>query len=380
VKLVGACATTVVTAAALWLGDGAAHAALPTPTCTDLTAMSGSTTTVAAPVQYAVDFVFTNQSSFSCRLEGFPKLVLHGPRGTTYAPVEEAVKSAVVDVEPGMSAHVRLTYLTGADADACDTGRTWVPTAVDVTLPVAGARPFELPWQGPKVDNCQGGATHPGTYVSAIAPGDGASTYPPKRPPRSHDVCAPYRQALAIAGHAAMWQGDVQSGREEEVAWKEALQAVDQPLGARPGVPAALRRLAGDPAIGTPRRGAAARDRDLATVAAATGSACARGLPRTAAQVAIAEGAAARDGLPAACADVVDVRRSRIAPEYAVASVVVDPYLFGLACNYQGGGNLLRLDPALGWSVIASGTERPCAVKGVPVAVLRELYGSACRA
>jgi hypothetical protein len=367
----------VVTAVALGIANGSAHAALPAPNCLNLTAMIGATTNVAPPVQQATDLVFTNQSSFLCQLDGFPKVVLRGPRGTTYRPVEAAVKAAAVEVQPGMSVHVRLTYLTGTDADTCDAGHTWVPSAVDVTPPVAGARPFELPWQGPKVDNCQGAATHPGTYVGPVEPGDGASTSPPTQPPLSHDVCVPYRQALSIAGHAAAWQGDVASGRAEELAWQQALQALDRQIGSRAGIGAALSRLGGDPAVGVPRRGAAARDRDLAAVAAATGTACARGLPRTAEQVAIAEGVAA-SGVPAPCADVVDVKQSRVAPEYASASTVVDSYLFGLACNYQGGNDLLRRDPHFGWSVIATGTERPCAVKGVPIAVLRGLYGSRC--
>jgi hypothetical protein len=374
-----ACSVAIAAAAAFAIFDETAHAALPTPNCVDLTAGLGSTTTVAPPVQYAVDLVFTNQSSFTCRLDGFPKVVLRGPGATTYRPVDAGVKPAVVQVQPGTTVHARLTYLTGAGADACDPGRKWVPAAVDVTPPVAGARPFELPWQGPKVDNCQAGATHPGTYVGPIEAGDGTSSSPPKQPPLSHDVCVPYRQALSIAGHAAAFQGDAGAGRDEELYWRQALEALGQQIGSRPGVAAALRRLDGDPAVGVPHRGAAARDRDLATVAAATGSACARGLPRTSAQIAIAEGVAASDELPAACADIVDVKQSRIDPEYAAASLVVDPYLFGVACNYQGGDVLVRNAGFPGWTEIASGTERPCAVKGVPIAVLRELYGSRCR-
>jgi uncharacterized protein DUF4232 len=344
-----------------------------------MTAMLGATTTVAAPTQFAVDLVFQNQSSFICQLQGFPKVVLRGPRATTYTPVRAVVKPAVVKVQPGMTVHVRLTYLTGKDADACDRGRTWKPAAVDVTLPVAGARPFELTWSGPKVDNCQGGATHPGTYVGAIERGDGASASPPRQPPLSHDACVPYRQALTIAAQAATFQGDAQAGRAQELAWQQALQVLDQQLGYKPAVAAALGRLTSDPAVGLPPRGASARDRDLGTIAAATGNACARGLPHTAAQVAVAEGVISTDGLPSACADVVEVRQSSVSPRYAVASLVVDPYLFGVACNYQGGDNLLRRDANVGWSVISTGTERPCAVKGVPVAVLHELYGSRCR-
>jgi hypothetical protein len=73
------------------------------------------------------------------------------------------------------------------------------------------------------------------------------------------------------------------------------------------------------------------------------------------------------------------VKQSRIAPAYAAASLVVDPYLFGVACNYQGGDVLLRNEGFPGWTEIGAGTERPCAAKGVPITVLHELFGSRCR-
>ena len=59
----------------------------------------------------------------------------------------------------------------------------------------------------------------------------------------------------------------------------------------------------------------------------------------------------------------------------------MDPRLFGVACNFQGGDQLVHLlgtGAHRSWFVVSSGTERPCAVKGVAITVLRELYGSRC--
>ena len=350
-------------AVALGFGSGLAHAALPKPSCVNMSA------TLGMPAQGAVDVVFTNESSFICQLQGFPKIVLRGPAGSTYRAVESAGKAAVVKVQPGMTVHVHLTY--ASSAAAC---KKWLPSAVDVTLPVAGAAPFELTLHGIRVNNCTPGTVQAG----AVALGDGSSAASTKQPPLSHDVCVPYRQALAIAAHAATFQGDVAAGKEQGLAWQEALQAISQQIGYKPAVAAALERLTHDAAVGVPSRGAAARDRDLGIVAAATGAGCARGLPHTAAQVAVAEGVVSSDGIPPECADVVGAVQSTLSSSYASASLVVDPYLFGVACNYQGGTQLLRRDPSFGWSVIASWTQRPCAVKGVPAAVLKDLFGTSC--
>ena len=46
----------------------------------------------------------------------------------------------------------------------------WVPTSVRVTLPDA-TDSFSVTWPRGSVDNCQGGATHPGTYVGPVQAG-----------------------------------------------------------------------------------------------------------------------------------------------------------------------------------------------------------------
>jgi hypothetical protein len=122
---------------ALVFGSGLAHAALPKPNCTKLTATAG------APAQGAVDLVFTNEWSFVCQLRGFPKVVLQGPAGSTYKAVHAAGRAAVVQVQPGMTVHVHLTY-----APAGATCEKWSASAVDVTLPVAGVGPFDLTLRG----------------------------------------------------------------------------------------------------------------------------------------------------------------------------------------------------------------------------------------
>lgn len=109
---------------------------------------------------------------------GFPGLELVGPESngsTTYSPVRQGETPISTSLSPGASAHAWFTFLD--QADTCDTsGVAWVPTTVLVTLP-HDTESITLTWVGKAVDNCQGGATHPGTYIGTIEPGL-PGTYP----------------------------------------------------------------------------------------------------------------------------------------------------------------------------------------------------------
>jgi hypothetical protein len=75
------------------------------------------------------------------------------------------VNRTTVVLEPGRKAHAVLTYLT-ADPDG---GTPFIPTRLAVTPPDERSSTV-LPWtHGPIVN--QEAATHPGTYISAVAPG-----------------------------------------------------------------------------------------------------------------------------------------------------------------------------------------------------------------
>lgn len=139
----------------------------------DLRATFGSVSqlTPGSSGQRSVPLVFTNVSASTCTLEGYPGLTLVGPLSngsTSYTPDRQDATAALVTLGPESSAHVTFTYLPGPDV--CDSGVAWVPTKV-LAIPPGGTTPLHVTWTGGSVDNCQGGATHPGTYVGIVAPG-----------------------------------------------------------------------------------------------------------------------------------------------------------------------------------------------------------------
>ena len=104
-------------------------------------------------------------------MTGFSGLELVGPMSggsTTYDTVRQEVSYQAVTVGPGDTAHASFYVLPGPDE--CDNGTAWVPTSATVTLPNT-TKSFSVGWPGGSVDNCQGGATHPGTYVGPMRAG-----------------------------------------------------------------------------------------------------------------------------------------------------------------------------------------------------------------
>lgn len=121
--------------------------------------------------QYVMTLDATNISLSPCSLTGFPGFELVGPLSngsTTYDPVRQSTTYSRVVLAPGATAHAAFTVLPGPDI--CDQGTAWVPTSVTVILPDA-TTPTSVPWPGGSVDDCQGGATHPGTYIGPFTAG-----------------------------------------------------------------------------------------------------------------------------------------------------------------------------------------------------------------
>lgn len=121
--------------------------------------------------QYRTVLEFVNHGTSPCTMTGFPGFELVGPRSngtTTYDPIRQTIGYRTVTLAPAGAAHSVFTALTGPDS--CDNGRAWQPTTVTVILP-GGTHRTTLRWPGGTVDNCQGGATHPGTYIGPVEPG-----------------------------------------------------------------------------------------------------------------------------------------------------------------------------------------------------------------
>lgn len=121
--------------------------------------------------QYQLVLELTNRASTACTMSGYPGFELVGPvsnGSTTYDPARQQVAYHAVTLPAGGTAHANFTALPGPGS--CDGGRAWVPTSVTVTLP-DNTTSFSVTWPGGSVDNCQGGATHPGTYIGPLEAG-----------------------------------------------------------------------------------------------------------------------------------------------------------------------------------------------------------------
>lgn len=149
---------------------------------TDQLTLTVTGPSVTPTQQYQASVVLTNISAAPCTLRGFPGVELIGPASngsTTYDPVRQVEAPSPVLVGPGLNAVAALTAVPGPDL--CDAGTAWVPYDLHVTPPDETTY-LDAPWAMPaSVDNCQGGATHPGTFIGPLHPGTSAS--PPPQPP-----------------------------------------------------------------------------------------------------------------------------------------------------------------------------------------------------
>ena len=119
-----------------------------------------------ASTQYQLPVVFTNVSTQPCFLLGFPGTDFGAAGALPVSLVRTPAKAARINLAPGDQAHAVLTYLTGPDP-TCDAGGPWIPSTLTVTPP-DDTTSVQIPWPNGSVDDCQAGATHPGSYISPV--------------------------------------------------------------------------------------------------------------------------------------------------------------------------------------------------------------------
>jgi hypothetical protein len=119
--------------------------------------------------QYQVPIVFTNVSTADCSLLGFPGADFGAAGALPVSLARTPAKPARVTLGPGGQAHAVLTYLAGPDP-TCDAGGPWIPSTLTITPP-DDTTSVQIPWPGGSVDDCQTGATHPGSYVGPMIAG-----------------------------------------------------------------------------------------------------------------------------------------------------------------------------------------------------------------
>jgi uncharacterized protein DUF4232 len=127
------------------------------------------TPTQVATEQYRVPIVFTNASDQPCSLLGFPGADFGAAGVQPVSMVRTPDKPARIILATGGQAHANLTYLAGPDP-TCDAGGPWTPSTLTITPPDETTS-VQIPWPGDSVDDCQAGATHPGSYIGPIVAG-----------------------------------------------------------------------------------------------------------------------------------------------------------------------------------------------------------------
>ncbi|MGF7234825.1 MAG: DUF4232 domain-containing protein [Frankia sp.] len=154
-------------------GGGSSAGSTATATTSAVRRCATADLTVALPAtaagsatQPTVDLTFTNRSSTPCHVYGYPGAELRSKTGLTYElPRSPLVAPTTVVLASGATAHARLTYLPGEGPGTS----IFTPTHL-VVIPPNERTSETLSWAlGPIVR--QDGATHPGTYISALAPG-----------------------------------------------------------------------------------------------------------------------------------------------------------------------------------------------------------------
>lgn len=119
-----------------------------------------------ASTQYQLPIVFTNASTQPCFLLGFPGADFGAAGALPVSLVRTPAKPTRINLAPGDQAHAVLTYLAGPDP-TCDAGGPWIPSTLTVTPP-DDTTSVQIPWPNGSVDDCQTGATHPGSYIGPV--------------------------------------------------------------------------------------------------------------------------------------------------------------------------------------------------------------------
>jgi hypothetical protein len=160
-----AAAPVPVTVGVLTTGSPTASATAPRCATTSLDVALGDITK-AVNTQYQVPIVFTNVSAQPCSLVGFPGTEFGAAGSLPVDLVRTPAKPVRVSLIPGAQAHAVLTFLTGPDP-TCDSGGPWIPSTLTVTPP-DDTTSVQIPWPGSSVDDCQTGATHPGSFIGPV--------------------------------------------------------------------------------------------------------------------------------------------------------------------------------------------------------------------
>jgi len=157
-------------AAAVVIGGGSPTTSASAPRC-ETTSLDVALGAIQQTVntQYQVPIVFTNASSQPCSLLGFPGTEFGAAGALPVDLVRTPAKPARVNLVPGGRAHAVLTFLAGPDS-ACDASGAWIPSTLTVTPP-DDTTSVQIPWPGGSVDDCQTGATHPGSFIGAVIAG-----------------------------------------------------------------------------------------------------------------------------------------------------------------------------------------------------------------
>lgn len=129
--------------------------------------------------QYLLDVFISNVGKAPCTIARRPAVQLQNDDTTANARTtldiapsgvddntSDSITKARLVVPGGGSVTASLTYLAGPDA-ACDANGPWVPSRMAVT-PAEGLQ-LTAGWPGQSVDDCQEGATNPGTVIGPFA-------------------------------------------------------------------------------------------------------------------------------------------------------------------------------------------------------------------
>jgi hypothetical protein len=112
---------------------------------------------------------FENRAAGRCSLSGYPGVELRQADGDGWDLVRSTLAArTLVVLAPGDRAHATLTYLPADPADGSG-NVLFTPTTVALTPPDERTQ-LMVPWAGGPIVR-QDGATHPGTYISALEPG-----------------------------------------------------------------------------------------------------------------------------------------------------------------------------------------------------------------
>lgn len=147
---------------------GEPSAGVPRCTGVDLAAsLPGAPT--GGTEQQKIHVRFTNRSSTACSRYGYPGARLRSRTGDTWDLARSSlVEPTRIILASGQQAYATLAYLPTDPTDG--TGNpVFAPVSLILTPPDERAS-LSIPWtRGPVLR--QDGATHPGTYISALEPG-----------------------------------------------------------------------------------------------------------------------------------------------------------------------------------------------------------------